>query len=176
MDALRIAVIRVAGGTGLDHSTFVSLPRSQCVDVFMAVLALNVIDEMGACIVLCAFLLMTPMARDRFCMNSRTFRFGMGFNIRDIIVAAVTGVGSMNGLGKFPLADLRMAAQTFGIVNALIAILPAFDNKLLRFFGQLRRLGRLCRLDTFFAGSGCCRVQCLGAPKEQDGEDQTTKD
>src|SRR4030042_246794 len=136
--AFRITIIRVAGRTFLDHSNLVPLPRSDLVDVFMAVSALNVIDEMGACIMLRPFLLMTSMARDRFRMNSCALGFGMGFAICDIIVAAVAGVGAMNGLGKFPLADLRVATQAVRIVNTLVAIFPLLDNKLLRLFSRLR--------------------------------------
>jgi hypothetical protein len=33
----------------------------------------------------------------------------MGFDIRDIPVTTVAGVGSMNGLGKLPFTDFSMA-------------------------------------------------------------------
>ncbi len=79
---------------------------------------------MGACIMLRPFLLMTSMARDRFRMNSCALGFGMGFDICDIIVATVAGVGAMNGLGKFPLADFSVATQTVRIVNTLVADIP----------------------------------------------------
>jgi high-affinity nickel permease len=104
------------------------------VDVFMAVFALNVIDKMGACVMLRPFLLVTSVAHNRFRMNPCPFGFGMGFDIRDIVVATVAGVSAMNGLGKFRLADLRVATQTFGIVNTLVAIFPTFDTKLLHLF------------------------------------------
>ena len=149
----------MAGRTFLDHPDFIPLPRGHLVDVFVAVFALNVIDEMGACIMLCPFLLMTSMAGDRFGMNSCPLCFGMGFDIRDIIVATVTGVGSMNGLGKLPLADFSVATQTFRIVNTLIAIFPTLDNKLLRLFRRFRRFGHLCGLDTLFFRNRCCRPQ-----------------
>jgi hypothetical protein len=83
----------------------------------------------------------------------------MGFDICDIIVATVTGVGPMNGLGKFPLADFSVATQTLRIVNTLVAIFPAFNTKLLRLFGRLRGFGHLCGLDTLFIGSRRCRAQ-----------------
>jgi hypothetical protein len=75
----------------------------------MAVFTLNVIDEMGTGIMFCSFLLMTSMTGNGFSMNSSPLRFHMGFDIRDIIVATVAGVGSMNGLGKLPLVDFCMA-------------------------------------------------------------------
>ena len=147
MDALGIAVIRVAGRTRLDHPNFIPLPRRHRVDVFMAVFALNVVDKMGACIMLHPFFLMTSMAGHGFSMDPSPFRLPMGFDICDIIVAAVTGIGPMNGLGKFPLADLCVTTQTFRIVNTFVAVLPALDNKLLRFFRRLSGFGHLRRLD-----------------------------
>src|SRR5512139_474214 len=101
MDALSITIIGVAGCAHLDNPDFIPLPRSYRVDVFVAVFALNVIDEMGACIMFRPFLLMTSVAGDRFRMNSCPFCFGMNLDICDIPVATVAGVGSMNGLGKF---------------------------------------------------------------------------
>jgi hypothetical protein len=142
----------------------------------MAVFALNVIDEMGACIMLRPLLLMTSMARDWFRVNSCPLCFGMNFDICDIIVAAVTGVGPMNGLGKLPLADFIMAGQTFRIVNTLIAILPTLNNELLRLFGWFRGFGHLWGPDTLFIGSRCCRPQHPEAPKERDRDDETNKD
>jgi hypothetical protein len=100
----------------------------------------------------------------------------MDFDICDIIVAAVTGVGPMNGLGKLPLADLPVATQTFRIVNTLIAIFPTLDNELLRLFSWFRGFGRLYGLDTLFIGSRRCRPQHAEAPKERDSDDETNKD
>ena len=52
MEALQITVIGVAGRTFLNHPGLVPLPGGHLVDLYVAVLALNVIDEMGARIVL----------------------------------------------------------------------------------------------------------------------------
>jgi hypothetical protein len=81
----------------------------------------------------------------------------MGFDICDIIVATVTGVGPMNGLGKLPLADFGVATQTFRIVDTLIAIFPTLDSKLLRLLSRFRRFGHLCGLHTLFSGNRWCR-------------------
>jgi hypothetical protein len=81
----------------------------------------------------------------------------MGFDICDIPVATVTGVGSMNGLGKLPLADFSVTTQAFRIVNALIAIFATLDDKLLPFFPRFRRFGHPGRLGTLFFWSRCCR-------------------
>jgi hypothetical protein len=83
----------------------------------------------------------------------------MGFDIRDIIVATVTRVGPMNGLGKLPLADFSVATQTFGIVNTLVAIFPTLDDEFLPLFRRLRRFGYLRGLGPLLFGSRCCRPQ-----------------
>jgi hypothetical protein len=58
----------------------------------------------------------------------------MGFDIRDIPVATVAGVGSMNGLGKFLFTDFSMATQTFRVVYTFNAIFPSFDDEFFSFF------------------------------------------
>jgi hypothetical protein len=176
MDAFGITIIRVARGTRLDHSNLVPLPGDYLVDALMAVFALNVVDEMGACIMFRPFLFVTSMTRHRFRMDFRPFGLGMNFDICDIVVATVAGVGSMNGLGKFPLADFRVAAQTFRIVNTLVAIFPALDSDLLPLLGRWGGWGRLCRLDTLLSGDRGCYPCHPRAPKERDGKDETKKD
>jgi hypothetical protein len=149
VDALRIPVIGVAGRAILDNLGLIPFPRGYFVDVFMAVFALNIIDEMGACIMLCPFLLMASMAGDRLCMNSSSFCFYMNLDIRDIPVATVAGICSMNGLGKPPLTDFSMAAQTFRVVNTLETIFPTFDDKFP--FFQVQKVN--CPLGS---SGGCC--------------------
>jgi hypothetical protein len=109
MSAFSVTIIGVAGCTFLNDSHFFPLPRSHLVNVFMAVFTLNFIDEMGAGIMFYPFFFMASMAGDLLGMNSSPFSFLMGFDIRNIPVATVARVGSMNGLGKFPFADIRMA-------------------------------------------------------------------
>jgi hypothetical protein len=52
MDTLQITVISVAGRTPLNDTSLVLLPGGYLVDLHVAVLALNVVDEMGAGIML----------------------------------------------------------------------------------------------------------------------------
>ena len=52
MDTLQIAIIGVAGRAFLDDPGLVPLPGGYLVDLHVAVLTLNVVDEMGAGIVL----------------------------------------------------------------------------------------------------------------------------
>jgi hypothetical protein len=52
MDTLQVTIIGVAGRTFLNDTGLVPLPRGHLVNVYVAVLTLNVIDEMGARIVL----------------------------------------------------------------------------------------------------------------------------
>jgi hypothetical protein len=109
VDALRITIIGVTGHAFLDDPDFIALPRCHLVDVFMAVFTLNVIDEMGARIMFYPFFFMTSMTGDGFSMNSSPLCLHMGFDVGDIPVTTVTGVGSMNGLGKLSFADFCMA-------------------------------------------------------------------
>jgi len=142
----------------------------------MAVFALNVIDEMGACVMLRPFLLMTSMTGDGFSMDSPPFRLPMDLDICDVIVATVTGVGSMNGLGELPLADFSVATQTFGVVDTLVAIFPTLDSKLLRLFGRFRGFGHPCGLGTLFFGDRRGSPQHPFAPNERDRDDDTDKE
>jgi hypothetical protein len=125
----------------------------------MAIFTLNVIDEMGARIMLCPFLFMTSMTGDGFSMNFPPFCFYMGIDIRDIPVATVAGVSSVNGLGKPSLTDFSMTTQTFGVVDTFITVFSAFNDNLLPFFEGFRRFGYPCRFGTLFSRSGCCRPQ-----------------
>lgn len=153
MDALRITIIRVAGRTCLDHPDFISLPRSQRVDVFVAVFTLNVVEEMGACIMLRPFLLMTSMAGDWLGMNSCPFCFGMDVDIRDVIVATVAGIGTVNRLGELPFAYFFVTTQTFGVVNTFIAVFSTLDDKFLPLFRRSGRFGRHGEFPTLFFGA-----------------------
>jgi hypothetical protein len=160
VDAFSVAIIRMASSTFLDDPSLIPFPGCHFVDLFMAVFTLNVIDEMGACIMFRPFLLMTSMTGDGLRMNSSPFCFPMGFDIRDIPVATVAGVGSMNGLGKLPFTDFSMATQTFRVVNTFIAIFSSLDDKFFPLFPRLRRFGHLCRFGTLFFRSGCFCPHC----------------
>jgi len=52
MDTLQVTVISVAGRTPLNDTSLVPLPSSYLVDLHVAVLTLNAVDEMGTGIVL----------------------------------------------------------------------------------------------------------------------------
>jgi hypothetical protein len=113
MDAFSIAIVGMAGGARLDHSRLIPFPRGQFMDLRVAVFTLDVVDEMGACVVLSPFLLMASMTGDRLCVDSPSLCFQMGLYIRDIPMAAITGVGTVNGLSEFPFADFGMTTETF---------------------------------------------------------------
>jgi len=133
MDAFQVTVIRVADRAFLNNPGFVPFPWSHFVDVFMTVFTLNVIDKMSACIMFCPFLLMTAMAGNRLSMNLTSFCFPMGFHIRDIPVATIAGIGSVDRLGELPFVDLGMATEAFGIIDTLVAKFATLDGKLFPF-------------------------------------------
>src|SRR4030042_2380230 len=140
----------MAGRAFFDDPSLVPFPRDYLMDLCMAVFALNVIDKMSACIMLCTFLLMSSMAGDRLRMNSPPFGFHMSIDVRDIPVATIAGVGAMDRLSEFPFVDFGMATEAFRIINTLITIFATLDNKLLSLFGTFRRLAYPCRFRTVF--------------------------
>ena len=124
----------------MDHTDLVPFPGGYLVDLFVAISTLNVIDEMGAGIMFCRFLLVAPMARDRLGVNRGPFLLDMLFDIGDIPVATVAGVCSMNRLGKLSLVYLiAVTAQAIRVIDTLITVFTAFDDKLLGLFLRLRR-------------------------------------
>jgi len=82
---------------------FVPFPMGQLVNLLMAVFALNVIKEMGACIMFRRLFFMALMAGDRLGMNSCP-SCCMDVDIRDVIMTTVVGIGTVDRLGKLPLA------------------------------------------------------------------------
>lgn len=159
MAAFQEAVISMAGRAFLNDSLFLPLPWGHIVNIFMAVFALNVIDEVGACVMFSPLLFMTAMAGHGLCVNSGALCLSMGFHICNVPVAAITGVGSMDGLGKFSFIDLiAVTTETIGIINAFVTVFPAPDHELLPFFRRIRRLGHSSGLGWFFflrSGCGC---------------------
>lgn len=120
-------------------------------NVFVAIFALDVVDEVGACGILRSLLLVAAIAGDRFGL----FCLLMGFEICDIPMAAITGVGPMNGLCKLFLTDVAaMATQTFRVVNAFVTVLPALDDQFLHLRPGFRRVGRNRGFGVFFSGFG----------------------
>jgi hypothetical protein len=62
MDAFSVTIVRVAGRTFLDDPDLISFPWGHLMDVFMTVFTLNLIREMGTCVMFQSFLFMTPLA------------------------------------------------------------------------------------------------------------------
>ena len=154
----------------LDHTDLIPFPGGQIVNLFMAIFALNFIDEMGAGIMFCRFLLMATMAGDRLGMDSCLFFLDMFFDIGDIPVATITGICSMNRLGKLSLIDLAsVTAQTFRIIDTLVTVFTAFDDKLLALFLRFRRVYAFSGFGALFAGGG------VGGP-EQSGIQKETRE
>jgi hypothetical protein len=146
VDTFGKTIIGMASRAYLNDPRLIPFPWGQLMDLFMAVFTLNIVDEMGAGIMLGAFFLMTTMAGDRLGMNSSPFGFQVVLNVRDIPMTTVAGVGSMDRLGKFPLIDFSVATQAFGVVDTLITVFATLDDKLLSFLCRLRRLGHFGRL------------------------------
>jgi hypothetical protein len=159
MDALCITIIGMTGRAFLDDPDLIPFPWGHLVYVLMAVLTLYVIDEMSARIMFCPFLLMTSMTGDGLGMNFSPLCLHVRFDICDIPVATVAGVGSMNGLGKLPFTDFLVAAKTLGIVNAFITVFPTFDDEFFYLFPGFRRFGYLGRSGPLFFRSGFCGPQ-----------------
>jgi hypothetical protein len=70
----------------------------------------------------------------------------MGFDISNVPMTTITGVGPMNGLNKFFLTDfIPMASEALGVVD-----------ELLPFFPRLWRLGHDCGFGTLFFRNRFC--------------------
>jgi hypothetical protein len=52
----------MAGSAFLDDPGFIPFPGGHLMDIFMAVFALNIVDEVGTPVMFCPLLLMTAMA------------------------------------------------------------------------------------------------------------------
>ena len=101
MDAFSITVIGMAGGAILNDAGFVSLPWGQVMDISVALLAFDIVQEVNACIVLRALLFVATMTGHRFGLNLATFRFfAVAFNVKNIPVAAIAGEGAVDGLNE----------------------------------------------------------------------------
>jgi hypothetical protein len=103
----------MAGRAFFDDPDLIPFPWGYLVNLCVTVFTLYVVDKMGACIMFCPFLLMASMAGDRLSVDSTPFCFHMSIDVRDIPMATIAGIGSVNGLGEFPFADFGMATQTF---------------------------------------------------------------
>ena len=167
MDALGVTIIRVAGRTCLDHPDLIPLPRGYLVNLLMAVCALNVIKEMGACIMCCPFFFMTSMAGDWLGMNSCPFCSGMDVDIRDVIVATVARIGTMNRLGKLPFAYFFVTTQTFRVVNTFIAVFSTPDDKFLSLFRRSRGFGHHGDFPPSFSGPDVAAHELPDAKKSE---------
>jgi hypothetical protein len=154
VDALGVTIIRMTGRAGLDHPDFIPSPGGQLVNLLMAVLALNVIKEMGACIMFRRFFFMTSMAGDWLGMNPRP-SCRMGLDICDVIMTTVARIGAMNRLGKLPFAYVLVTSQTFGVVNTFIAVFSPPDDKFLPLFLRFRRFGHHGEFPTLIFSTGC---------------------
>jgi hypothetical protein len=156
MDTPGVTVIGMAGSAFLDHTDLVPFPGGQLVNLFMTIFTLNLIDEMGAGIMFCRFLLMTAVAGGRLAMDSCLFFPDMFFDIGDIPVATITRICSMDRLGKLSFIDLTpMTSQTFRIIDTLVTVFAAFDDKLLALFLRFRRLHAFGRLGAPFLWRRC---------------------
>ncbi len=96
----------------LDSSNLVSPPGRNLVDLNMTILALDVIDKMGTGIMFGTLDLMTAVTGHRLCLNSGSLD-GMLFDIRDIPVAAIARIGTMNRPRKLTFIHVLMAFETF---------------------------------------------------------------
>ncbi len=174
MDALRITIIRMAGGAFLNHPRLVPFPGGHVVNIFVAVFTLNFIDKMGTGIMLSPFFFVATVAGDGLGMDSCSFGLDMVFDVRNIPVTAITGICSVNRLGKLPLIDfVSMATQAFRVINALVAIFTAFDDKLLSLLRRIRRFCTFSRLWTLFHGSrvGCPKESAIQKEEERKGDE-----
>ncbi len=145
MDTLKITIIGVAGRTRLNNPSLVPFPGDHLVNLRVAILALDVIDEMRAGIVLGGLFFMATMAGERLNMQPGSLCEDVLIDVHDIQMATVARVCAVGRLAKFPLVDLiSMTAETFGVIRALIAGFLFLDGG---FFSFLRGFRSSCLCD-----------------------------
>jgi hypothetical protein len=131
MNALLIAVIRMTGRACLNHPDLVPFPGCQLVDLFVAILTLDFVDEVGAGVVFRGLSFVTSVAGDGFRVDLRPFGLYMSFGVGNVPMATITRERSMNGLCKLPLSDLfPVASEAFGVIDAFGAIFPSLNGNL----------------------------------------------
>jgi hypothetical protein len=158
MDTLQIALIRVAGRTLLNDTSLVPFPGGYLVDLHVAVLTLNVVDEMGTGIVLRGFFLVATMTRERLEMDFGAFCQDVLIGVRDIQMATFARVCPMDRQRKFPLADLiSMTAETFRVIHALRTVFLSLGGRLLSCF---QGFGSFCLFGPIGALPLSSRVGC----------------
>jgi len=139
VDALAETIIGMATRAFLDHTGLIPFPRGGLVDILVAILALNIVDKVGARIMFGPFFFMTAVARDGLGVDPCSLCLDMELDICDVPVTTIARIGSVDRLGELLLIDLFVAAQTFGAVETLVAIFPSLDKSLLLLFrGPLR--------------------------------------
>jgi hypothetical protein len=123
------------------------LSRGYLVDLYVTVFTLDVINKMGACIMLCPFLLVATMAGHRLRMN-RPPGFHASIDVRDIIMATVAN-WLRERIGQLPLTDFWYGSRHSGIVDTLITIFGALMINLSPFLA-FEKLGYPCRFRSVF--------------------------
>ncbi len=126
MNTTGVAVVLVADGTSLNDPHFVSTPWSDLVDLDVTVLAPDIINKVDTGIVFDALDLVTAMTCHGFDLNTSPSG-GMFIDIGNIPVAAVTGIGTVDGLNEFHLINFLVTFKTRGIVDAFETELPVAD-------------------------------------------------
>jgi hypothetical protein len=137
VDAFRIPIVLVAHRALFDYPDFVTTPGGELMDVRMAVRTPHIVDKMGTGVMFGSCDLMASMAGDPFGLDSPPL-CRMFFDIGDIPVAAIAGIGSMDRLGESGYIDIFMTFQALGVVDTLQTVLPSPDLELL--LGQLQFL------------------------------------
>jgi hypothetical protein len=132
----------MTGGACLDHPGLVPFPGCQFVDLFVTILALDLVDKVGTGVMLRGLSSVTPMARDGFRVDLCPFGLEMSFGVCNVPMAAITRERSMNGLCKLSLGNLvPVTSEALGIVDAFGAIFPSLNGNFFSLLGRFS-LGR----------------------------------
>ena len=172
VDAVHIAVIGMAGGALLHDPGLLFFPGRHCVNILVAVLALDVIDEVDAGIMFRALFLVTTVAGDGLGVNPGPLGLDVDVEVDDIPVTAVARVRSMDRLSELLFVDLiPVTPQAFGIVDALDAIFPVFHGHflILPFFD-------LARFGDFLAARRYCPPEWFETQEGHNKKDEKYQD
>jgi len=177
VNAVYVAVVGMAGGALFNDPGLILFPGRYFMNVLVTILALDVVDEMGARIMLGPFLLVATVARDWLCMNPGPIGLDVGIEVKNVPVATIARIRPVDRLSELLLVDLiSVASQALGIVDALDTIFPVFYRRFLILLGRIGSFFDRVRFGGFLVGRRFGPPEWLETQKRRNKKDEKYQD